>query len=174
MKELFLRSFAAIFRCCRLSPFLPLVTVFRRLSSLLAVCHQLLHIFEHLQPFLPFVAICLHWSPFAAICHYLLPILNWMDRFCPTREVYPWRVLELKRGLLIWVGPVLSEISRSTRPLQFSIETFLDISVKVEYSSIIKLPVSKKELLKTSKRDRAQFHWLKGHVTKAPHVWLDK
>lgn len=173
MKELFLRSFAAIFRCYRLSPFLPLVTVFRRLSPLFAVCHQLLHIFEYLQPFLPFVVICLHWSPFAAICHHLLPVPNWMNRFCPTREVYPWRVLEEGTVDLGWTG-VLSEISRSTRPLQFSIETFLDISVKAEYSSIIKLPVSKKELIKTSKRDRAQFHWLKGHVTKALHVWLDK
>ena len=169
MKELFLRSFAAIFRCYHLSPFLPLVTVFRRLSSVLAVCHQLLHIFEHLQPFLPFVAFCLHWSPFVTICY--RSQTEWIDSVQLERSTLKG---SLKRGLLIWVGPVLSEISRSTRPLQFSIEAFLDISVKAEYSSIIKLSVSKKELIKTSKRDRAQFHWLKGHVTKAPHVWLDK
>ena len=169
MKELFLRSFAAIFRCYHLSPFLPLVTVFRRLSSVLAVCHQLLHIFEHLQPFLPFVAFCLHWSPFVTICY--RSQTEWIDSVQLERSTLKG---SLKRGLLIWVGPVLSEISRSTRPLQFSIEAFLDISVKAEYSSIIKLSVSKKELIKTSKRDRAQFHWLKGHVTKAPHVWLHK
>lgn len=169
MKELFLRSFAAIFRCYHLSPFLPLVTVFRRLSSVLAVCHQLLHIFEHLQPFLPFVAFCLHWSPFVTICY--RSQTEWIDSVQLERSTLKG---SLKRGLLIWVGPVLSEISRSTRPLQFSIEAFLDISVKAEYSSIIKLSVSKKGLIKTSKRDRAQFHWLKGRVTKAPHVWLDK
>ena len=169
MKELFLRSFAAIFRCYHLSPFLPLVTVFRRLSSVLGVCHQLLHIFEHLQPFLPFVAFCLHWSPFVTICY--RSQTEWIDSVQLERSTLKG---SLKRGLLIWVGPVLSEISRSTRPLQFSIEAFLDISVKAEYISIIKLSVSKKELIKTSKRDRAQFHWLKGHVTKAPHVWLHK
>ena len=81
--------------------------------------------------------------------------------------------ISVQLGLLDVEEKIVYERS-FTRPLQFSIEAFLDISVKAEYSSIIKLSVSKKELIKTSKRDRAQFHWLKGHVTKAPHVWLDK
>lgn len=110
MKELFLRSFAAIFRCYHLSPFLPLVTVFRRLSSVLGVCHQLLHIFEHLQPFLRFVAFCLHWSPFVTICY--RSQTEWIDSVQLERSTLEEGTVDLG-----WTGLVGNFRFHSTTPV---------------------------------------------------------
>lgn len=147
----------------------PFFAVCRHFSLFVINCCIFSNICSHFYHLLSYVYIGHHLQPFVTICY-----RSQTDRIDSVQLERSTLEGSLKRGLLIWVGPVLSEISRSTRPLQFSIETFLDISVKAEYSSIMKLPVSKKELIKTSKRDRAQFHWLKGHVTKALHVWLDK
>lgn len=153
---------------CHRSPF---IAVCRHFWLFVINCCIFSNICSHFLPFVTIFSVYIghHLQPFVTTCY--RSQTEWIDYVQLERSTLEG---SLKRGLLIWVGPVLPEISRSTRPLPFSIETFLDISVKAEYSSIIKLPVSKKELIKTSKRDRAQFHWLKGHVTKAPHVWLDK
>lgn len=147
----------------------PFFAVCRQFWLFVINCCIFSNICSHFCHLLPSVYIGHHLQPFVIICY-----RSQTERIDSVQLERSTLKGSLKRGLLIRVGPVLSEISRSTRPLQFSIEAFLDISVKAEYSSIIKLSVSKKELIKTSKRDRAQFHWLKGRVTKAPHVWLDK
>lgn len=160
-----MQPFFVVTVCHHFHHWSPFFAVSRHFSLFVINCCIFSNICSHFCHLLSYVYIGHHLQPFVTICY-----RSQTDRIDSVQLERSTLEGSLKRGLLIWVGPVLSEISRSTRPLQFSIETFLDISVKAEYSSIIKLPVSKKELIKTSKRDRAQFHWLKGHVTKALHV----